>query len=249
MLAKVSASPASAEYELLTAPHSLRAQSSEANLPFPSRPKGPHADGCGVAWLDGNTVKVEKQGRDHCWDSVFSQRAKALASSALIAHNRAASPGLVIEKSAAHPYLGSIGGAAVAFCHNGGVRSLFDSARSQRVTDSFLFLKHVAKEVHVLDLSSLRTLLANCSRDWSYSSLNGLLLSRQGVYAWRCFEESGSSEINDKYYTLHVHRRKTDICLASEPVDQKRGWESLPNRTIVELRSERGAVIMNQATF
>ncbi len=249
MLAKVSAEQAPAEYELLSAPHSLRAQSLEANLPTPWRPKGPHTDGCGVAWIDGSRIRLEKQGKARCWDSSFLSHAQSLTTPALIAHNRAASPGLVTQKSAAHPYLGTVGGDKVAFCHNGGVRTLFDRAKCERVTDSYLFLEHVSREIHLLDLSSLRSLLARCSRDWSYSSLNGLLLSSQGVYAWRCFEESGSSEINSKYYTLHVHRRDRDVCLASEPVDRKRGWELLPNRTIVELRLEGGAVVMNQATF
>ena len=109
MLAKVSSEPSSAEYELLSAPPSLSAQSLEANLPFPERPRGPHADGCGVAWLDVGRLRLETRGRTTCWDTTFINHAEKLSTSALIAHNRAASSGLVIQKSAAHPYLGTVG--------------------------------------------------------------------------------------------------------------------------------------------
>ena len=250
MLAKVSVQEAPAEYELLTAPHSLSAQSLRAKLPFPSQPFGPHNDGCGMAWLDRDSIKLSKRGRNDCWDASFIGEAERLSTKSFIAHNRAASQGLVINRSAAHPYTATVAGETVAFCHNGGIRNLFEQASARRVTDSFLFLEHVAQKIHVLDLSSLRDLLARCSREWSFTSLNGLLLSPRGVFAWRCFEDRGSSrDIHEGYYTLHSHQRPNDICIASEPVDRKRSWAPLPNRTVVELRAERGVVVMNQASF
>jgi len=250
MLAKVSSQVSSAEYELLSAPHSLSAQSLKAKLPFADRRCGPHNDGCGVAWLEDDSLRLKTRGRSGCWDSSFIGLAENLASTALIAHNRAASPGLVINRSAAHPYLGSIAGEQVAFCHNGGIRDLFAQASARRVTDSFIFLEHLSREIHVLDIGSLRGLLAACAKDWSYSSLNGLLLSSRGVFAWRCFEEGGpSGDINSGYYTLHIHSRSSGICIASEPVDRKHGWQQLPNRTLCELRSEGGTVVMRQARF
>ena len=250
MLAKVSCGETPAEYELLTASHSLSAQSIRARVPTSPTARGPHNDGCGAAWLAGDSLMIETRGRSACWNASFIDRMETLRTSALIAHNRAASHGLVVNTSAAHPYAGKIGEESVAFCHNGSVQSLFPEAHARRVTDSFLFLEHLSQRIHVLDLSSLRGLLRRCSNDWSYTSMNGLLLSRDGVFAWRCFEERRDERgIRAGYYTLHVHSRDSSVCIASEPVDRKKGWEILPNRSIVQLRNTGGTVVMEHATF
>lgn len=250
MMAKLSSVEASAEYELLTASHSLSKQSLKAKLPFCERPFGPHDDGCGIAWVKDGRIQLKTRGRTDCWNASFIEHAEALSTSAFIAHNRAASAGLVINSSASHPYKGTVGGQEVAFCHNGGIKDLFGQASARRVTDSFLFLEHIESKVHVLDISALRNLLARCSRDWSYSSLNGLLLSTDAIYAWRCFEDRGSTgAAHEGYYTLHVHERPRDVCVASEALDRKRPWIPLPNRTLIELRRENGSVVMKSATF
>jgi predicted glutamine amidotransferase len=55
MLAKLTTVEEPPTFELLSAPNSLKEQAYCANLI--NGEKGPHNDGCGVAWLEGETIR------------------------------------------------------------------------------------------------------------------------------------------------------------------------------------------------
>lgn len=250
MAAGISAQPQSPEFELVRACHSLQKQSVAANFPFSPSGVGPHNDGSGIAWIADEALKLEKRGRDDCWDESLVHHVESLQTTAWIAHNRAASPGLVVDNANAHPYLGAIQAEPVAFCHNGGVRSMMSAAKARQVSDSFIILEHLSKELHVLAFDELREFLHARSQSWNYTSINGLLLSRYGIYAWRCFDENPEtlSMFND-YYTLSIREGVRDVCIASEPVNPEASWRQMPNRTLVEVTNRGGTLVLREATF
>lgn len=250
MAARVSVQPQSPAFELLEASHSLRKQSLAANYPFSPSGTGPHNDGCGIAWFERGTINLEKRGREECWDETFIEDVRSLQTTAWIAHNRAASQGLVVDTANAHPYLSTIQGEPVAFCHNGGVRSLMEAAKARQVSDSCILLEHLSKELRVLAFDELREFLHARSASWEFTSINGLLLSQYGVFAWRCFEEKPQtlSVFND-YYTLSIRDGADDICIASEPLNPGASWRHIPNRTLVEVSTSHGTVVLREAMF
>jgi predicted glutamine amidotransferase len=242
MFAKVAVQAFTPAYELLDAPHSLQHQSKCGRQPDAPDTCGPHASGCGMAWRNGDGLLVEKRGPEDRWDQSFVAKVRGVSTPGLIAHNRLASPGLKLNATLAHPFLDFFQGVPVAFCHNGGVRNLMDEARSEGVTDSQLFFRSLLSLAKGLDHASVLAAVRHFAKDWSYTSLSGMLLTPDLLHVWRCYDATDPRKDDfERYYTLWVKARDEEVSVASEAVDESDEWKLMPNRTLLTVgSSDRG---------
>jgi predicted glutamine amidotransferase len=203
-----------------------------------------------VAWLEGETIRLDKRGPNSGWDSYFENRINSLATRALIAHNRKASTGLEINQEMSHPYQMEYRSESIAFCHNGGIKSFMEEARDDRIADSRVFINRLANNISSLTLSALKDFLAEAADSWDYTSISALLLTQNSIFAWRCYRANERNlEKRDAYYSLYLRDRPDQACLASEPIDKERDWEPLKNRTLLELRQIDGRIKIERVTF
>jgi predicted glutamine amidotransferase len=198
---------------------------------------GPHDDGSGVAWLKDGTLQIEKRGGFDAWDSSFQDLVESIRTTALIAHNRKASVGLDVNVNVSHPYTIRFRGEEIAFCHNGGIKTFMTEAQDRKITDSLVFLERLIQKVGTLTLEDLKAFLVESSATWEYSSLNALLLTKDSIFAWRCYDDPQDSTWDrGRYCSLYLRESPERVCIASEPVDRKRNWVSIPNRTLIQVR-------------
>ena len=252
MLAKAS-STESPSFELLDAPHSLLNQSMRACLPEIVEPTGfgSHNDGSGVAWLgkDGR-IELAKRGKDDCWNESFQGLVRSMDTTALIAHNRRASPGLDVNMNVSHPYIIEYRGETIAFCHNGGISEFMEEARDRQTSDSFVFLERLTQRMGALTMYELKTALAKSADTLNFSSISAMLLTKDSVFAWRCYNEDPQSTWNrSRYYSLYVREGDGHICVASEPVTNDNAWVSIENRTLVHIPLTGAALRHEQVAF
>lgn len=197
---------------------------------------GPHDDGSGVAWLEDNRIHLEKRSAVDAWDESFQDLVRDLETTSLIAHNRKASPGLDVNVTVSHPYMMTFQGEEIAFCHNGGIRTFMNEAQDRKITDSLIFLERIIQKVGALTLEDLKMFLTEASATWDYSSINALLLTKENIFAWRCYQDiTESSWDRERYCSLYLRESTERICIASEPIDRKRDWISIPNRTLIQV--------------
>lgn len=237
----ISNTPVSMGYPLIDAPHSLMQQASCARTAGGIDCFGEHSDGCGIAWQKDTKeepgIGLSVRGKEACWDTSFRDLVRGLSTTGLVAHNRRATGSLAIGESLAHPFKGRIGDEEVAFCHNGTIHSLLDDARSHGITDSQLFLKELATSLTVLTPNNLSEFLKSYSESWDFSSINGVILASDTLYAWRCYNEMGDGlEARAWYYSLMTKTAKSCVQIASEATDSEGVWESLENRTLMTIR-------------
>jgi len=237
----MSNTPVSMGHPLIDAPHSLMHQASCARIAGGIDCFGEHSDGCGIAWQNsadqGRELSLTVRGREGCWDASFKDLVRGLSTTGLVAHNRRATGSLAIGESLAHPFRGRIGDEELAFCHNGTIHSLLDDARSNGITDSQLFLKELTTSLTTLTSNNLSEFLKSYSASWDFSSINGVILTSDTLYAWRCYNEMGDSrEARAWYYSLMTKTANNCIQIASEATDSEEGWESLENRTLLTIR-------------
>jgi predicted glutamine amidotransferase len=232
----------------VSAPNSLKEQAYSGNLP--NGTKGTHNDGCGVAWLDGETICLDKRGPDTVWDSYFENRINSLATTALIAHNRRATRGLPKGEEISHPYQMQCHSESIAFCHNGGIKSFMEEANDTYMADSRVFVNRLTKDIASLTLNSLKDFLASAADTWDYTSINALLLTKNSIFAWRCYQSNDNNrEKRDAYFSLYLRASPGQACITSEPIDNETDWEPLKNRTLLELRQSDGRIEIERVTF
>lgn len=232
LLGKLSRAPQTHTYELVDALHSLKKQSEYALKPTGH---GAHPDGCGIAWLSNSgTIGLEKRGQQDRWDESFCDLVKHTETFAFIAHNRAASKGLLVSGEITHPYLTTWRGRPLAFCHNGEVGSLISEAAARKTTDSQLFMEHFVAHIKDLTVQGITDYLSEVSRVWKYSSLNALVLTQDTFCAWRWYHDDPNSTFDrERYYSLCTNETEGQLIVSSEPVDDDPRWCKLSNRSII----------------
>jgi predicted glutamine amidotransferase len=247
LLGKASIEPENPSLELLQAPHSLRQQAERARAPSGY---GPHDDGSGVAWLQSDGIHLEKRGAVDAWGDSFQQVIESMRTTALIAHNRKASPGLEVSAQLSHPYSLQYKGEEIAFCHNGGIQTFMTEARDRKITDSLIFFERLISRVGELTVADMKNFLSESSETWEFSSINGLLLTKTGIFAWRCYQDvKDSSWDRERYCSLYLRQSPERVCIASEPTDKISDWVSVPNRTLLHARLGGDAIQLERALF
>jgi len=261
MLAKVSLIEGTLREELVEGEHSLKQQSKSGCVP-PGFPPG-HADGCGLAFVEEEHVKVARRGSANAWDEGFTKLACTVKCRLAIAHNRKASPGLKSNLSAecAHPFSRDLNGMTLAFCHNGGVGALMEQANDQNRVDSDIFFESILGGVRELDFKSVRARVGHLAREYrshpkGFTSLTAFLLSPTSVFAWRLFETGESGKKSSRgwypdYYTLSLTQSREQVLIASEPTDKSRRWELLPNGRFlaIEMRGDKIDIQQGELDF
>jgi predicted glutamine amidotransferase len=247
LLAKASVEQEAPTLELLQAPHALRQQAARARLPVGY---GAHDDGSGVAWLQPDGLHLEKRGASDAWDESFQSIIQSMRTTALIAHNRKASPGLEVNAHLSHPYELRYQGEGIAFCHNGGIQTFMTEAQDRKITDSLVFFERLISRVGSLTMDDIKSFLTESSETWQFSSLNGLLLTNTGVFAWRCYQDVNNATWDrERYCSLYLRESPERVCIASEPTDRKRDWVSIPNRTLLHVTLGGDAVGVETTSF
>jgi predicted glutamine amidotransferase len=249
MLGKVALFPFNPTYELLDAVHGLEHQSKCSKQPDDPRICGPHASGCGIAWREDHRLLRERRSAEDRWDETFKARIRSLTTTGIIAHNRLASPGLRVDVTCSHPFIGEKDGLPIALCHNGGIYSFFEQAEREGVSDSAILLEKIIEEAADLSHETLARLFRAFSEELKYTCLNTLLLTPSALHLFRCFDsEAAQADRFDEYYTLYVKQQPDSLTVASEPVDAASDWTVLPNRTLVSVETN-GQLSIKQSTF
>ena len=227
--------PVTLEALLLAPEHSLLRQSWE---PRHQRHGTVNADGFGVGWYDcGRRPEPARYrtARPMWTDRSFASLAGVVASSVVLAAVRSATPPLPVEESGAPPFTSR----RWLFAHNGVVDGFHDepgielrrrvSARARAgiegASDSELLFALVLDRLDAGDSTGealtgvIRTVEAVTT-----ARLNLVLTDGEGVVA----TASGDS--------LFV-RRGDGVVVASEPFDDDRCWQAVPDRSLVDVRA------------
>lgn len=176
-----------------------------------------NADGWGVGFHDGTSVRRWRSSQPLWGDASFASIAPALRSGSVVAAVRSATVGMPIEPSASAPFSDGVW----LLSHNGVVdRSVLPATRAAESTvDSALLaallfergmdaLGDTVVEVGAADPNArLNILAANGSR---------LLATTWGD-------------------TLSLLRRPDGVVVASEPYDDDPAWQELPDRHLVDV--------------
>jgi glutamine amidotransferase len=208
------------------------------------------ADGWGVGWFApelGPRPGVIRGTRPIWSDENVAGAAHAIASGAIVAVVRGASPGLGVSPYNTPPYV--IG--AHLFAHNGHLRpwagSLAralrgrldprDEAEVRGTTDSellgALWRSHARRTPDPSESlrAALRDVRDEAHRLGGQVSANLLVADLAGLLAVR-FADPGPAP------TLHVRRSEGGVWVASEPLDDADGWREVPSSTLLRIDAE-----------
>lgn len=219
MVGIIARRPLPVGYELVEAPRSLLWLSRNGQQPYTGR-TGTHPDGWGLAWREGEEMKLTKRGTPAGEDPEFVRHAQGLETDLLIAHVRKASPGLKVCLENAHPF--SYQGLCLA--HNGDIDSLPGDAG----TDSERLLRWLAPQWDRSQPGLLRLLQA--ARAFRHTSLSFLMSEGSTLYALRQVRERPRFLA---YYTLYLKRTEEKTVVASEPLDDSPEWQAVDNATLL----------------
>lgn len=246
MAGKISVTSEPVAFELLDASHSLRQQADSACRYECG--EGPHRDGCGIAWLENGKIQLEKRSREDAWDASFEDKVRGISTSIFIAHNRFATSSPIVNVEGAHPFVREVNGAQYAFCHNGTVHTYLEEARKQGVPDSRIIFDNLLLANEPNDAAHIRARVQNIAQKTEYTSMSGLLISKDKLYLWRVFDESKDAQLRNRYYTLYVKQSKGAVTVASEPLDGE-GWELIPNFTFIKCKFDGNSIKSEQCAL
>jgi predicted glutamine amidotransferase len=217
-----------------------------------------HADGWGLAHLDGTGIEVHRSVRSAATDPSFHEIASERATTAAIAHLRWASPGLPVEPRNAHPFRQG----RTAFAHNGLIQpferlpDLLPEAWRDRLggtTDSeHYFLAVLAAAEHTGgDLGAAVTrVVRRLAAEYSASSLNAMLLTTGALHVVNCHDaalrpalppaatvadEIAAVEEQAPYFDLSYRRTSSAVIVASSGFAQPEGggWRRMENNSVL----------------
>ena len=226
--------PVTLDALLLAPEHSLLRQSW---VPRHQRHGTVNADGFGVGWYD--TARRPEPARYRTarpmWaDRSFSSVAGLVASGAVLAAVRSATPPAPVEESGAPPFTSG----RWLFAHNGAVDGFHDEPGIElrrQVTERARAGIEGASDAEVLFALALGRLDAGDSmgealagvidlvEDVTTARLNLVITDGERVVATACGD------------SLFV-RRGAGVVVASEPFDDDSSWQSVPDRSLVDAR-------------
>ena len=191
-------------------------------------PGGNHPDGWGIAWRQGDEIRMVKSGKPAASDPLLGQ--VRASTDRFIGHVRFASNVETVNAENSHPFLMM----GVAIAHNGTFYGkIGEEGDSRKVSDTAVFLELLAerwKERSLQGLGgTLREMLSDAERVGRYSAANLLIAAGERLFALRrCRRDDG-------YYTLYVRRVGDTVVVASQPLDGEPGWRLMENGELLEL--------------
>ena len=219
-----------------------------------------HADGWGLAYVEGDGIGVRRSITCAATDPQFYEAADGIKAPAAVAHLRWASPGLPVVQANAHPFHRG----QTAFAHNGLIKP-FDRlhhllpepwrARLAGTTDSEnYFLAALAKAKRTgSDLpAALTSVVRRLVEEYTASSLNAMLLTPAALYVVNCHDPSMlpvvhsgepitvDSEIRVTeeeviYFGLRCRRSSQSVVVASSGFGQPEGvgWQQIEGNSLL----------------
>ncbi|MNE36782.1 Gamma-glutamyl-hercynylcysteine sulfoxide hydrolase [compost metagenome] len=239
MLAKISVYPTTIVEEMLLCPTSLHYLSSQGRMPEDPETRGPHNDGCGIAYVNNKSIEIHKRDREHIWDNSYRLIIENVKSNLFIAHNRKATKDLEVNKDRSHPFYYQ----HFAFCHNGSVYSYMDEAQDKGLTDTEIFLHQLIDKSKNASPETIFTALSEIANTTNYSSLTAFLMGNDELFAWRIFNDKNHEKALrfEDYYTLWLKKTKDSVVIASEPLDHS-DWEKLPNFSFLHFKPDGDSI-------
>jgi predicted glutamine amidotransferase len=221
-----------------------------------------HADGWGLATVDGPDIAVRRSTACAATDARFHEVAGTVGAPAGVAHLRWASPGLPVEPRNAHPFRHG----RRAFAHNGLIQP-FDRlgdllpepwrARLTGTTDSEHYFLAVLAELERAGDDDVPAAVARVTRrlaeEYSASSLNAMLLTPDALHVINCYDpdlrpvlppekrsltvESEVEAIEEEaaYFGLRYRRADSSVVVASSGFAQPEGggWQQIPDNSVL----------------
>ncbi|HZQ27800.1 MAG TPA: ergothioneine biosynthesis protein EgtC [Acidimicrobiales bacterium] len=224
---------------LLAPPHSLLRQSWE---PRHQRHGAVNADGFGVGWYDHDRRPEParyRRARPIWTDRSFASLAGVVASTAVLAAVRNATPPAPVEESGAAPFTSG----PWLFAHNGAVEGFAGPsgcgvqlraavspgrlAEIEGAADSEVLFAMVlgGMDTGLSPAAAMQLVVAGVASMAPGSRLNLALTDGRRVVA---------TAFGDSLFV----RRAGGVVVASEPFDDEPGWEHVPDRSLVEATAE-----------
>ena len=193
------------------------------------RPGGNHPDGWGIAFRQGEEIRVLRSGKPACADPQLHEI--SARTDRFIGHVRYASNTATVNAANSHPFLAH----GVALAHNGTFQgSIGLEAGGRNVSDTLVFLERLCSLWRERTLPRLKEALSEILLDphlvGNYSAANLLIASGDSLFALRRWRR------NEDYYTLFLQSLPGQVVVASQPLDDAPGWRPLGNGELAELR-------------
>jgi predicted glutamine amidotransferase len=219
-----------------------------------------HADGWGLAHVDGDGIGVRRSTVCAATDPAFLDAAGGIGTAAAIVHLRWASPGLPVVPANTHPFTRD----RAAFAHNGRILpfdrlpELLPAAWRSRLagtTDSEHYFLAVLAEAERTggDLpAALATVVGRLAAGYTASSLNAMLLTPQTLYVVNCHDPTlppahgqgapttvdGVIEAVEEealYFGLRYRHGGDSVVVASSGFAQPEGggWQPMANNSLL----------------
>jgi predicted glutamine amidotransferase len=201
-----------------------------------------HGDGWGLARPRGSGVQVHKQPDAARMSDEFAGQARSVASDLGMAHLRWATLGLDVRAENTHPFTDG----RIAFAHNGSIlppdsldRLVSPGARALRRgdTDSERYFLAVLSRLQdgATPAEALTETVAEIAVDGSFTSLNCLLVTPDGLYAVCRFDPAAPlDEEEADYFNLRYRVSPDAVVVAS--TGWGRDWQELGNGDLLVVR-------------
>lgn len=219
-----------------------------------------NADGFGVGWYapwSGEEPAVYRSNQSLWADRTFEGIAPKIKSSSIFAAIRSATPGLPVEESGVPPFASG----PFTFMHNGAIKDFRHTAmRPLRdglshesysgllgTTDSetiFAILLDHLRENSDLAASTAATLAhvsEVCREIGVYASLN-LAATDGDEMVFTRYSTDGIG--NSLYFIEDARSFPGSTVVASERLDEDRGWKTVPEQHVLSINKERGAKLL-----
>jgi len=192
------------------------------------RDGGNHPDGWGIAWRDGDEIRVVRSGKPAASDPLL--RRQRVRTDRFIGHVRFASNPETVHAGNSHPFLAS----GVALAHNGTFYGKVGAeGDARKVSDTMVFLELLASRWGDRSFEGLAAVLRGMLSDrdlvGEYSAANLLIATTDRIFAFRRFRR------DPEYYTLYLREDAGVGTVASQPLDGNDGWRLLEDGELVEL--------------
>lgn len=202
-----------------------------------SSSKSGHMDGWGMAYKNNKgEMIIKKSGLDAVSDKEFDKVTRnAAASELIIAHIRKATdPDTRGKEEFAHPFKKE----NWILAHNGRVDWKSEVTKSYPdLIDSQILLEKLSENIKKVKsfFSGVENTILSILENETYTALNFLLTDGKNLIICRSFD-SGDPE-NQSYYSLNWKKTENKVIVASEPVDQEKGWNLLENNQLLSIDS------------
>lgn len=235
-------------------------------------PANPQRDGWGLAWFEPDgRARIEKSARPADEEKGrFAEAAERARSNVVLGHVRAASPGIAIDDSTAHPF----GDEGWVFAHNGTLaihREVAEAlgprrARLRTGSDSEVYFQQFLKHLAASGEPSLA--FEACVREnwrlWDacrarypelatpYTGLNAVASDGRGVHALnhasrRGLAEHGVCHAEQHWYVMSYSVRGGRFVLASEGFDSAEWTRLAPPETISAVPGPGGVTVSRRS--